>query len=98
MGNYTSKAWSCVKWIGSNIVKYIIWAKPFIDAINSIVHFFLLLNEASILKADNPKKVGETVAIKKEIEELEITAKRNYERLSSSDKNLIYELLKDRNY
>ena len=98
MGNYTSKAWSCVKWIGSNIVKFVKWAKPFIDGINSIVHGFLLIYEALIRKADNPKKVGETVAIKKEIEELEITAKRNYERLSSSDKNLIYELLKDRNY
>ena len=68
------------------------------EAVNSIVHGFLMLKRTIIERSDNPKGVGEVVAIQKEKDQLEEKARETYNTLSSKDKNTVDMLLENRNY
>ena len=98
MGGFVETAWRCVKWIGNCIYRVIKWWGPFMEAVNAIVHGFLILSRSQIERSDNPKAVGEVVAIRKEKDQLEKKADSIYGGLSSKDKNTVDKLLEDRNY
>jgi hypothetical protein len=98
MGSFVETAWSCVKWIGNCIYRVISWWGEFMAAVNSFVHGFLMLKRAIIERSDNPKGVGEIVAIEKEKDQLDEKAKETYNTLSQKDKDTVDELLANRNY
>ena len=98
MGSFVETAWRCVKWIGNCIYNVISWWGEFMEGVNSFVHGFLMLKRTTIERSDNPKVVGEIVAIEKEKGQLEEKAEEKYKNLSSRDKNTVDELLKKRNY
>ena len=98
MGGFIETAWRCVKWIGNCIYKVVTWWGPFMEGVNAIVHGFLMLKRRPIENSDNPKAVGEVVAIRKEKDQLEEKANSLYKNLSRNDKNTVDDLLKNRNY
>ena len=98
MGGFIETAWRCVKWIGNCIYKVVTWWGPFMEGVNAIVHGFLMLKRNKIERSENPKTVGEVVAITKEKDQLEEKAQKLYKNLSSNDKNTVDELLEKRNY
>ena len=98
MGSFVETAWRCVKWIGNCIHRVIVWWGKFKEAVNSIVHSFLMENEIPILSADDPTTTGEVVAIRKEKDQLDEKANQMYETLSNNDKNTVDALLAKRDY
>ena len=98
MGGFVETAWRCVKWIGNCIYSVINWWGRFMDGVNAIVHGFLTRSRSQIERSDNPKAVGEVVAIRKEKDQLEEKADNMYGGLSKKDQKTVDELLKKRNY
>lgn len=98
MGTFVETAWRCVRWIGRCIYTVVKWWGPFMEGVNQTVHAFLMLKRYIIERSDNPKTVGEVVAINKEKGELEKKADNLYRTLSNYDRNVVDDLLRERNY
>jgi len=94
MGGFVAKCWEGIKWIGNCINNVINWWKDFMEQVNNFVFNFLNEKRNLIETANNPQAVGETCAINKEIEALEEKAKKQKEKLSSSDIDLVNQLCK----
>lgn len=98
MGNYSCVASRGVNWIGNCINRVYIWWTDYKDNVNNITYLFIMDKKDDILSADEPKKVGEVVGIRKEKLHLDRTAKRLYKKLSASDQSLVDDLLRKRDY
>lgn len=98
MGNFNNVASRCVIWIGNCITRVYIWWIDYKDNANNITLLFIMDKKDYILSADMPKTVGEVIAIKKQKQQLDQTAKRLYKELSASDQSLVDDLLRNRDY
>lgn len=98
MGSFVETAWRCVKWVGKCILEVVDWWIEFMDSVNSLVHSFLMRVRKMIEEAENPRTVGEVIAIKKEKEQLDKKADELYKTLSQNDKNRVDEILSKKNY
>ncbi len=98
MGTFVETAWRCVRWIGRCIYTVVNWWGTFMEGVNQIVHGFLMIKRNKIESSDSPKTVGEVVAINKEKGELEKKADSLYRTLSNKDRNVVDDLLRERNY
>jgi hypothetical protein len=66
--------------------------------VNNIKYNYIMVNLDFIQQSDDPKTVGEIMAIKKEKDQLDEIADTKYRSLSWSDRQRLDELLDQRNY
>jgi hypothetical protein len=93
MGNFFTLIKRGVVWIGKQIKKIFTWFINFLKNVAKKVVQFLQYVKNKILKADEPRKVGKYVAIKKHIEHLENLAKNLEKDMKQSDKDLCDNIL-----
>ena len=98
MGNFVSLAWKGIKWIGNCIHKVISWWGQFKDGVNQNTYNFLVGKQNQILNANNPRGVGEIIAINDEKSQLENIASRQYKHLTYEDRQRVDGLLDERDY
>lgn len=98
MGSFSSTAWKVIKWIGNCIHKVINWWGSFKEGVNQNTYNFVIGKQNSIVNANNPRGVGEVLAINKEKEQLEDIADRRYQQLTWDDQQRVDELLSRRDY
>lgn len=98
MGTFIETSLRCVKWIGNCINKVVLWWFPFMENVNFITFSFLRAKRNKIESAENPKTVGEIVAIGKEKQQLEEKANQLYKDLTNRDRDIITDLLQRKNY
>lgn len=98
MGTIAKVAKKCVNWIGNCIEKVISWWSPHKDKVNNITYNYIMININFINQSQDPKNVGEIMAIKKEKDQLEYISESIYKKLSWSDQQRIDGLLDQRDY
>ena len=98
MGNYVGYAWKGVNWIGNCIHRVISWWGTFKEFVNQNTFDFLLEKKNQILGANNPKDVGELIAINDEKSQLEKIAEKKYRNLTYEDRQRVNALLDERDY
>jgi hypothetical protein len=98
MGNFVNIAWRGIKWIGNCIHKIISWWGAFKEGVNQNTYNFLIGKQNEIMNTNNPRGVGEVIAIKSEKDQLEDIAERQYQSLSYDDQARVDELLSRRDY
>lgn len=98
MGSFISTAWRVIRWIGNCIHRVIGWWGSFKEEVNQNTYNFVIGKQNSILNANNPRGVGEVIAINKEKEQLEDIADRRYQQLTWDDQQRVDELLSRRDY
>ena len=66
--------------------------------VNNKKYNYIMVNLDFIQQSDDPKTFGEIMAIKKEKEQLDEIAAAKYRSLSSSDRQMLDQLLEQRDY
>ena len=98
MGNFVSIVWKGVKWIGNCIHKIISGWGAFKEGVNQNTYNFMMGNKNQILNANNPRGVGEILAINDEKSQLEDIAAKKYRNLTYEDQQRVDDLLDERDY
>lgn len=87
-----------VKWCGNCIESVVNWWSPHKEKVNNLALNEILVNQNTIMEADNPKAVGEIIAINREKYELDNISAQKYKNLSWNDRQRLDDLLDRRDY
>lgn len=98
MGAIASVAKKGVRWIGNCIERVVSWWRGHKERVNNITYNYIMINVEFIKQSDDPKTVGEIMAIKKEKDQLEEICVAKYMKLSYNDQQRLDELLDQRDY
>jgi len=98
MGAIASVAKKAISWIGNCIERVVSWWRGHKERVNNITYNYIMINVEFIKQSDDPKTVGEIMAIKKEKDQLEEICAAKYMSLSYNDQQRLDELLDQRDY
>ena len=89
MGNFDSLTYHSVSRIGNRIEEILYWWSPYKSDVNTTTVNHEKSKKSTILRADNPKRVGKYFAVDKECCELDRIRRNISKHLSDRDKMLI---------
>ena len=98
MGAVANVVKKAISWIGNCIETVISWWSPHKERVNNITYQYIVINQKFINESQDPKTVMEILAIRKEKEQLDEIAAAKYRSLSWNDRQILDELLAQRNY
>jgi hypothetical protein len=98
MGGVASVVKKFISWVGNCIQKVVSWWSSHKERVNNITYQYIVINQKFINESQDPKTVMEILAIKKEKEQLDEIAAAKYRSLSSSDRQMLDQLLDQRDY
>jgi hypothetical protein len=98
MGAVANVVKKAISWIGNCIETVISWWSPHKERVNNITYQYIVINQKFINESQDPKTVMEILAIRKEKEQLDEIAASKYRSLSWSDRQMLDELLEQKDY
>jgi hypothetical protein len=98
MGAVANVVKKAINWIGNCIETVISWWSPHKERVNNITYQYIVINQKFINESQDPKTVMEILAIRKEKEQLDEIAASKYRSLSWSDRQMLDELLEQKDY
>ena len=98
MGAVATVAKKFIGFVGNCIQRVVSWWSSHKERVNNITYQYIVINQKFINDSQDPKTVMEILAIRKEKEELDEIAAAKYRSLSWSDRQMLDELLDQRDY
>ena len=98
MGGFVTVVKKFIGWVGNCIQTVVSWWSPHKERVNNITYQYIVINQQFINDSQDPQTVMEIMAIKKEKEQLDEIAAAKYRSLSWNDRQILDELLAQRNY
>ena len=98
MGGFVTVVKKFIGWVGNCIQRVVSWWSSHKERVNNITYQYIVINQKFINESHNPQAVMELMSIKKEKDQLDEIAAAKYRSLSSSDRQLLDQLLEQRDY